>query len=63
VIGAAAKVMKIATGEESDVFGADDGKEPGSQVAGQPRRKGARRRSEQEAQERDRKICPQLRRG
>ena len=35
VIGAAVKVMKIATGEEPEDFGADDGKDPAAQSLGQ----------------------------
>jgi hypothetical protein len=35
VIGAAVKVMKIATGEESEDFGADDGKDKAAQSLGQ----------------------------
>jgi hypothetical protein len=35
VIGAAVKVMKIATGEESEDYGADDGKDKAAQSLGQ----------------------------
>ncbi len=35
VIGAAVKVMKIATGEEPEDYGADDGKDKAAQSLGQ----------------------------
>jgi hypothetical protein len=35
VIGAAVKVMKIATGEESEDYGADEGKDKAAQSLGQ----------------------------
>jgi hypothetical protein len=35
VIGAAVKVMKIATGEESEDYGGDDGKDKAAQSLGQ----------------------------
>jgi hypothetical protein len=35
VIGAAVKVMKIATGEEKEHYGADDGKDKAAQSLGQ----------------------------
>lgn len=35
VIGTAVKVMKIATGEEQEDFGADDGKDKAAQSLGQ----------------------------
>jgi hypothetical protein len=34
VIGAAVKVMRIATGEEPEDFGADDGKDPAAKALG-----------------------------
>jgi hypothetical protein len=34
VIGAAVKVMKIATGEEPEDYGADDGKDPAAKSLG-----------------------------
>jgi hypothetical protein len=35
VVGAAVKVMKIATGEEREDYGADDGKDKAAQSLGQ----------------------------
>jgi hypothetical protein len=35
VVGAAVKVMRIATGEEPEDFGADDGKDKAAQSLGQ----------------------------
>jgi hypothetical protein len=52
VIGAAVKVMKIATGEEPEDYGADDGKDPAAKSLGSRGGKAraekmtARRRSE-----------------
>ena len=34
VIGAAVKVMRIATGEEAEDFGLDDGKDPAAKALG-----------------------------
>lgn len=54
VIGAAVKVMKIATGEEPEDYGADDGKDKAAQSLGQ---RGGKARAQALSSKRKREIA------